>query len=316
MNTLEKVKQAALAMQRYSWEQGVVAQAFLEAGDRSTAVLLAAEGIHRQRDDGRCCQLGAGSASTDPCAIGEALIAAWEDTGDPTFAQGVQGLLRWALEIAPRNQEGIVYHFDNRKEFWVDSFYMLPPFLARAGQYEAALQQLDGYWQALYNVEAGLLSHRWDDEKKVLVRSDFWGVGNGWVAAGMARVIALLPESLQQQRKRLIHRVKGLLDAALRYQRPDGMFHDVINVPDTFPEVNFGQMLAYTIFRGVKEGWLDRSYLPQAHRMRQAARAQVDRYGLVHQVCGAPHFDAPGTAAEGQAFYILMESAGKSLEES
>ena len=131
MNTLEKVKQAALAMQRYSWEQGVVAQAFLEAGDRSTAVLLAAEGIHRQRDDGRCCQLGAGSASTDPCAIGEALIAAWEDTGDPTFAQGVQGLLRWALEIAPRNQEGIVYHFDNRKEFWVDSFYMLPPFLAR-----------------------------------------------------------------------------------------------------------------------------------------------------------------------------------------
>ena len=42
MNSLlEKVKCAALTMQRYDWEQGVVSQAFLEAGDTDTAILLA-----------------------------------------------------------------------------------------------------------------------------------------------------------------------------------------------------------------------------------------------------------------------------------
>ena len=46
-----------------------------------------------------------------------------------------------------------------------------------------------------------------------------------------------------------------------------------------------------------------------AVRMRQAAHAKVDDRGFVQDVCGAPHFDSPGTAAEGQAFFLLMEAA-------
>jgi hypothetical protein len=61
---LEKVKCAALTMQRYDWEQGVVAQAFLEAGDHDTAILLAIEAAHRQDKYGRCAAIG------DPCGHG------------------------------------------------------------------------------------------------------------------------------------------------------------------------------------------------------------------------------------------------------
>ena len=43
--------------------------------------------------------------------------------------------------------------------------------------------------------------------------------------------------------------------------------------------------------------------------MRDAARSKVDRLGLVRDVCGSPTFEAPGTATEGQAFFILMEAA-------
>ena len=43
--------------------------------------------------------------------------------------------------------------------------------------------------------------------------------------------------------------------------------------------------------------------------MRHAAQGKVDRYGLVQGVCASPHFDRPGTAAEGQAFFLLMEAA-------
>lgn len=310
---LHRVKRAALAMQRYNWEQGVLAQAFLEAGEAEVAILMAVEGANRRLPDGRCCQIGDAAAATDPCAIGEALIFACEQSGDPALCQARDALLDWALHRAPRNRRGVIYHFCHQPVFWVDSMYMLPPFLARAGYYDEALHQLNGWWEALYDADKGLLSHRWNDGAQRFDRRDVWGVGNGWAAAGMARVIALLPQSHAAQREVLISRVRGLLAHALPYQRADGLFHDVLDDPTAFPEINAGQMLAYTIYLGVGEGWLDRAYLSAAERIRSAAHGCVDTFGLVRPVCGMPTFDKPGVAAEGQAFFILMESAAARL---
>lgn len=313
LTSLEKVKKATLAMQRYSWEQGVVAQAFLECGDTDTALLLALEGANRQLEDGRCADVGNQGAVTDPCAIGEPLLFACEETGDPFLIGARDKLLHWALHTAPRSNEGVVYHLLDAPEVWVDSFYMLPPFLARAGHYQEALLQINGYWHALLDEEKQLLSHRRNLETGAFLRKDAWGVGNGWAMAGMARVQALLPDEMEKEKVQLRQKIQLLLDAALLFQMENGMFHDVLDDAATFPEVNFGQMMAYTVFRGVLEGWLPRHYLPSALRAREAALAQVDSYGLVRNVCGMPHFDRPFVAPEGQAFHLLMESAHQKL---
>ncbi|MBP3649577.1 MAG: glycoside hydrolase family 88 protein [Clostridia bacterium] len=309
----EKVKRALLAMQRYNWEQGVAAQAFLEAGDQDIAIAMAVEGANRQHTDGRCCHIGDSPAVTDPCAIGEALIFACEQTGDPALCAARDKLLHWALHAAPRSPQGTVYHFLEGKLIWVDSMYMLPPFLARAGHFDEAVRQLDGYWQVLFNPENSLLSHQWSDETHTFPRKAAWAVGNGWAMAGMARVIALLPQTHAEARNRMIQRVKTLLDAALPYQMADGSFHDVLDDPSTFREVNFSQMLAYAVYRGVAGGWLDASYLPAAELARSAALSEVDAFGLVRNVCGMPFFDRPGVAPEGQTFHILMEAARAKL---
>jgi hypothetical protein len=68
-------------------------------------------------------------------------------------------------------------------------------------------------------------------------------------------------------------------------------------------------MLAYAIYRGVRSKWLDASRLETAEKLYAAAKAKIDAYGLVQDCCGAPSFDKPGVAPEGQAFYLLMESA-------
>ena len=107
---LDKVKCAALTMQRYDWEQVVVAQAFLEAGDHDTAILLAIEAAHRQDKYGRCAAIGNPFSATDPCAIGEAFIYACEQLGDPFLFQAKERLIKWATVDAPRNPNGIVYH--------------------------------------------------------------------------------------------------------------------------------------------------------------------------------------------------------------
>lgn len=314
-SSLQKVKQATLAMQRYSWEQGVVAQAFLESGDTETAVLLAVDAANRQSEDGRCADIGNQGAVTDPCAIGEALLFACEQTKDPYLLEAKEKLVRWAVHTAPRSEAGIVYHLTDAPEVWVDSFYMLPPFLARAGFYEQAMLQISGYWNALIDEEKHLLSHRRNLADGLFIRKDVWGVGNGWAMAGMARVLSLLPENMQTEKERLIQMILSLIDAALPFQMKNGMFHDVLDDPSTFPEVNFGQMLAYTIFRGVREGWLASSYLPAANLARQAALSQVDEYGLVRNVCGMPHFNRPFVAPEGQAFHLLMEAAYAASQE-
>ncbi len=308
----DRVKRALLAMQRHNWEQGVTAQAFLEAGDEDVAIALAIEGANRQAADGRCCHIAESTACTDPCAVGEVLSFAAEKTGDPFLCTARDKLLHWAMHDAPRSPSGVVYHFLHGQLIWVDSMYMLPPFLARAGEFDEAMRQLDGYWATLYTPDNGLLAHQWSDAEHRFLRRDAWAVGNGWAMAGMARVIALLPEN-HPGRARLISRVKALIDAALPHQLPDGAFHDVLDDPTTFREVNFAQMLAYTIYRGVAGGWLDTSLLPYAEKARTAALAEVDAYGLVRNVCGAPHFDKPGVAPEGQAFHLLMEAARQNL---
>lgn len=127
-------------------------------------------------------------------------------------------------------------------------------------------------------------------------------------------MIGALPPNMADERARLAGYVREVIDGCLAHQRADGLFHDVVDDPNTFTETNLAQMLAYAIYRGVQGGWLAASYLARADRMRAAAHAKVDAYGLVWDVCGAPRFDRPGTAREGQAFFLLMEAACADLQ--
>ena len=84
-----------------------------------------------------------------------------------------------------------------------------------------------------------------------------------------------------------------------------------IRILGSFVEVNLSQMLAYTIYRGLVAGLLPDEYEKPALALKQAAAGKVDRFGLVQGVCGSPHFDRPGVAAEGQAFYLLLDAAAQ-----
>jgi unsaturated rhamnogalacturonyl hydrolase len=312
---LKKVLFAMLSVQRRAWEQGVAAQALLELGDEDLVVLMANEALLRQLPDGR---LAAGVASddavTDPAANGEPVLFAWKKTGDKKYKEGADRMLAYLLDKAPRTPDGTLFHLKTAPELWIDSMYMAPPFLAVAGHPEEAVKQVEGLRKRLWNEERRLFSHMWSEATMAFKRQDFWGVGNGWAAAGMARVVAALPESMRTERTRLQGYVRELLDGCLAHMRPDGLFHDVVDKPATFVETNLAQMLSYTIYRGVAAGWLDRTLLAPAERIRQAAHAKVDRFGWVQGVCGSPAFDRSGTACEGQAFFLLMEAAWRDLK--
>lgn len=306
-----RVRRVMLAMQRASWEQGAAAQAALEEGDWDLTVLLAREAVLRQGTDGRLAQLGADPGVTDGAAAGEAVLFAAAATGDAALAEGAERLLGYLLRRAPRAADGALLHQlpAPEAELWSDSAWMAPPFLAAAGQPEDALRQLRALRERLRLPATGLWAHRWSASQGRFTRQAAWGVGNGWAAAGAARTLAHLPPAMAAEREELAGAVRELVDACLARQRPDGLFHDVIDDPSTFVETNLAQMLAWTIYRGVAAGWLDAALLERAEAMRAAVLRKVDASGYVQGVCGAPAFDRPGTAAEGQAFFLMMEAA-------
>jgi len=311
----ERIKKAALAglaMERRDWEQGILAQAFLEAGEDENVIRLTKAAIVQRVPDGRLAVVVEGGP-TDPAMGGVAYWYAGQITGDLEIQQAASGLLAWILHKAPRAADGTLYHVFDHPQVWSDGFNGAPPFLAATGHYDEALRQIDGFRKRLWDSQKKLLAHIWDDAPGAKNRKEFWGGGNGWAAAGLARVIRSHPADRQDDRQRLATFVADIVDGCLAFQRPDGLFHDVIDRSDTFVEVNLAQMLSFAIYTGITGGWLAQSYRAAADRMRNAARAKMDSFGYVQNVCGAPNFDRQGTSTEAQAFAIMMEAAGSKL---
>jgi unsaturated rhamnogalacturonyl hydrolase len=307
---IERATSAALAMQRRDWEQGILAQALLQSSQREKLIQITKSAIVQQAPDGRMGVVVNGGP-TDPAMGGAAYAQAAAWTGDAAMHQAVERMLVWILNKAPRNADGVLYHTFEAPQMWSDGINGAPPFLAAMGHYDEAMHQIEGYRKLLFNPEKKLMAHIWDDGKRQFADPAFWGGGNGWTAAGLACVIRSLPASRQNDRNHLVALGRQVIDGCLAHQRADGLFHNVIDQSDTFVETNLAQMLAFSLYQGMSDGWLPTTYRASADKMRTAARSKMDAYGFVQGACSAPNFDRPGTSTEAQAFSILMESAGQ-----
>jgi rhamnogalacturonyl hydrolase YesR len=302
-----RVERAALAMQRLSWEQGILGQAYLEAGDHEMLAITMRAALVHVAKDGRVADVG--GSPLDSLMCGEPLWRAAEITGDPRLRAAADGLLAYVLERAPRAADGTLFHYDAC--MMSDSAHTAAPFLAAVGRPDAARAQIEGYRRRLWDADARLYRAIWDEKKQAFARRDFWGVGNGWVACALTRLIRALPAERRADRAELVAHLQDLLAGCLAHQREDGLFHDVVDDPQSFVETNLAQMLAFSIHEGVRGGWLGDDLLPAAERMRAAARGKVDADGFVQGVAGAPDFRHAGIAPEGQAFFLMMETAAR-----
>jgi unsaturated rhamnogalacturonyl hydrolase len=315
-DTAKKVMGAMLAIQRYPWEQGVCAQAMYEAGQTEIWVAMAHDAILRQKEDGRLAVINDNIAVTDPAANGEVCLRAWELTGDTFYRDGARRMMDYLMKDAPRTPDGIIYHNTisfaegySPDQLWIDAAYMAPPFIAVMGEVEEAAKQLEGYFRYLQDKETKVLFHNYDVGTGRFVRRLRWATGNGWALMGVARVAV---EAKKRGKLALYEELTAmgneLLDAVLRYQLPDGRFRDILDDPDSFVDGTSSMMLSVYVYRGVLEGWLDKKYLDCAERAYAAVSQHVDRFGIIHQVCGCPHFVSQGTSAEAQASFIMADA--------
>jgi unsaturated rhamnogalacturonyl hydrolase len=113
----------------------------------------------------------------------------------------------------------------------------------------------------------------------------YWSRGNGWVAAGMTELLRSLPAN-HPQHAHIMGGYKKMMAALLKYQGDDGLWRQLIDHPEAWPETSGTGMFAFAMVTGVKNGWLDeKTYGPAARKAWLGLVSHLDPQANVDEVC-------------------------------
>ena len=168
--------------------------------------------------------------------------------------------------------------------YWIDDMYMLTTLQLEAYRATGDRKYLDrdakemvSYLEKLQEPN-GLFYHAPDVPF-------FWGRGDGWVAAGMAEMLRDLPAD-HPDRARILKGYRTMMAALLRYQGKDGMWRELIDHEEAWPETSSSAMFTFAMVTGVKNGWLDAGiYGPAARKAWIAVAGYIDQNSDLTNVC-------------------------------
>ena len=112
----------------------------------------------------------------------------------------------------------------------------------------------------------------------------FWGRGNGFAAMGLAETLTYLPED-HADREAILNMYLTHMDALRRHQQPSGMFPQVLVVKGSYQEFTATCMFGYAAARGLRQGWLDLSFLEPVQLAWQGVSERIDDEGNVVDAC-------------------------------
>ena len=168
--------------------------------------------------------------------------------------------------------------------YWVDDMYMITSLQVQAFRathdrkyLDRAARTMAAYLDRLQQTN-GLCFHGLD-------APFYWGRGNGWAAAGMTELLRELPRH-HPQRARIMDGYQRMMAALLKYQGDDGLWRELVDEPDAWPETSSTGMFDYALITGVKNGWLDaETYGPVARKAWLGLVGHLDEEANVDSVC-------------------------------
>jgi rhamnogalacturonyl hydrolase YesR len=211
----------------------------------------------------------------------------------------------------------------SREWVWCDALFMSPPALALATRATGDLRYADTmnrlWWKTtdyLYDPQEHLYfrDSRYFDQREKNGAKVFWSRGNGWVIAGLARVLQYLPNDYPA-RPRFVALFKDMAEKVASLQQPNGYWSVSLLSPDTYrgPETSGTGFFTYALAWGANEGLLEREkYLPVILRGWSALNRAVlpdGKLGYVQPVGAAPDATNPNqTEIYGVGAFILAGS--------
>ena len=173
---------------------------------------------------------------------------------------------------------------------WADDLFMAVMFLLRyeeltgEGNYlDDAAAQVVGIFERLYDRSTGLSAHGWF-ERGNRRSSAFWGRANGWMAWGISELLLRLPPE-HPRRSRILEIFRLQMSGILKYQGENGLWHQLLDRPETYEETSCTAMFVLALARGVRAGWLGPEYAAPAARGWRGICSRVMPDGTVTGIC-------------------------------
>jgi len=204
--------------------------------------------------------------------------------------------------------------------WWCDALYMCPPTLAKlatATGDKKYLEALDRwYWDAyvyLYDPESALFYR----DKRYLFPTEgqkvFWSRGNGWVIAGLSRLLDALPKDYPLRTK-YIALYQAMAAKLVAVQPADGLWRaNLLDATGAHGEASGSAFFCYALAWGINEGLLPADkYRPAVDKTWAALLTCVDaegRLGWVQPIGFAPdHYDATTYQEYGAGAFLAAGS--------
>lgn len=201
------------------------------------------------------------------------------------------------LEDGAFFRKEMMHHFHNQT-MWADDLYMSVPFLTRYYKFtgdqkyaDDAANQFFGFKKRLFMPEENIMSHVYDFKYDTKTNVP-WGRGNGWVVFSMTELLEELPKD-HPRRDDLIEFLNTLCEGYLKLQDEEGMWHQVLNDWESYPETSCTSMFIYAFSRGIRFGWLrnPEKYVKSIYKAWEAiSKISVDHAGNVYGVCRGSEF--------------------------
>ena len=206
---------------------------------------------------------------------------------------------------------------------WCDALFMGPPAWAKLWKATGDIRYLEfattKWWvtsdflydkdEHLYWRDSSIFPKREANGAKV-----FWSRGNGWVMAGLVRMLQLLPAD-HPDRERFVQQFREMAAKIITCQQPDGLWRSSLLDPASYPmkETSGSSFYCYALAWGVNEGILDRTiYGGSALRAWDAIAGCLDSDGRLTHVQPIGYtpvtFDAEHTEPFGVGAFLLAGS--------
>ncbi|WP_025121111.1 MULTISPECIES: glycoside hydrolase family 105 protein [unclassified Serratia (in: enterobacteria)] len=220
----------------------------------------------------------------------------YEETGDTRWLPYLERWAEWLMYEMPRTERGGMQHVtlaeENHQQLWDDTLMMSVLPLAKIGkllnrpQYvEEAKYQFLVHIQHLMERESGLWFHGWTFDGKHNFAKARWARGNSWLTIVIPEFLELLDLPEYDATRRFLLQVLQCQVAALaECQHPSGLWHTLLDDPDSYLESSATAGFAFGILKSVRKRYIDEKYLPIAEKALQGVVKQINADGELMQV--------------------------------
>lgn len=287
-----------LDMQVWDWTQGVGLYGLEKLqnyyGDQRYDAFLTGWFQDRINEGLPCANIN----TTAPYLVLQALS---DRTGNETFGKLCTERAEWLMNGLPRTKENGFQHVVtadkytvtlNPQQIWADTLFMEVLFLAREGKREGkrewseeAVHQILLHIKYLYDKKTRLLFHGWSFERMDNFGAIHWGRGNAWFSYGILELLENLDGIMDGgTRTFMLDTYVAQMEALRDLQAENGLWYTILDDPDSYPEVSAAAGFCAAMYKGMRIGYLDRSFEACAERALEGIAANIDPEGVVHNV--------------------------------